>query len=82
MTENFPTLAITITRGSTVSLKWPSSDHPIGIATDPDSKIPLAFTANTLEDTSVFTMPENFQHRLFYYCKQHSLMGIHEITVV
>jgi len=81
-TENFQTLTISITRGSPVSLKWPSSDHPVGISTDPNNKVLPAFTVGTLDDTTVFNVPLNFRDRLFYYCTQHSSMGIHEITVV
>lgn len=54
----------------------------VGITTDPESKVMPAFSVETLGTTSVFTLPEDFTGRLFYYCKQHSPMGIHEITVV
>ena len=90
--SNFQSLSISVNRSSPIILLWPSNEHEVWMTTDNMSvvrtpnnvsytKPEFSYTVdNALRETR-FQVPEDFEGSLYYFCKAHAAMDIHEIHI-
>jgi len=82
--DNFNTLPIGISRRSPVVLTWPASSHPVGITDNKETLQEIAGLTvdyNEPDGPTTFTLASSFDGPLYYFCKNHTSMGVHEIFI-
>jgi len=90
--SNFQSLSISVNRSSPIILVWPNKDHEVLVTTNNTSVIrttnDVSYTKPgfnyTVDDTLLetrFEVPDDFEGSLYYFCKAHASMEIHEIRI-
>jgi len=83
--DDYSRTELSVPRDTTIVVQWDPA-HPFHI-TDKllwggSDAVGISLSYNTERNTTTFLVPGEFTGKLFYYCRYHENMGIHEIKLL